>query len=59
MPRKAPTPSVRFILNPKIQDEEKIFRKKLSEAHILAVRSFISSLNLSTSDRKAMKKLLS
>ncbi len=59
MPRKAPTPSVRFILNPKFQDEEKILREKLSEAHILAVRSFISSLNLSTSDKKAMKKLLS
>lgn len=58
MPRKAPTPSVQFILNPKFQDEEKILRQKLSEAHILAVRNFVSSLNLSTSDRKAMKKML-
>lgn len=59
MARKAPTPSVRFILGTQLREEEKILRKKLSEAHILAVRSFISSLNLSSSDKKAMKKLLS
>ncbi len=59
MARKAPAPTVRFVLDPQFAEEEKILRQRLSEAHILAIHSFISSLNLSAADKKAMKKMLS
>lgn len=59
MSRQAPTPSVRFILNPRTPEGEKTLRNNLAKAHLLAVRSFISSLNLSNTDMEAMKKLLS
>ncbi len=59
MSRQAPTPAVRFILNPRTPEGEKTLRNNLAKAHLLAVRSFISSLNLSNTDMEAMKKLLS
>lgn len=58
MSRQAPIPSVRFILNPQTPANEKTLRSNLSKAHLLAVRSFISSLNLSNNDMEAMKQLL-
>lgn len=57
MSRQAPTPSVRFILNPRTPEGEKTLRKNLSKAHLLAVRSFIASLKLSPKDMEAMKQL--
>lgn len=59
MARKAPTPSVRFVLDPQLAEQGEILRQRLSEAHILAIRSFISSLNLSAADKRAMKQMLS
>ncbi len=59
MSRQAPTPSVRFILNPRTPEGEKTLRNNLAKAHLLAVRSFISSLNLSNTDMEVMKELLS
>ncbi len=59
MPRQAPMPSVRFILNPRTPEDEKTLRNNLAKAHLLAVRSFISSLNLSNTDMEMMKELLS
>ena len=58
MPRKAPEPSVRFYLNPQALEKEKKLRDNLSQAHIMAIRSFVSSLNLSNRDKENMKKLL-
>lgn len=59
MARKAPTPSVRLVLDPQCPEEEKFLRQRLLEVHILAIRSFISSLNLSAADKRAMKNMLS
>lgn len=57
MSRQAPTPTVRFILNPRTPEGERALRKNLAKAHLLAVRSFISSLNLSANDMEAMRNL--
>lgn len=57
MSRQAPTPSVRFILNPRTPEGEKTLRNNLAKAHLLAVRNFISSLNLSNTDMEAMRNL--
>lgn len=58
MSRQAPTPSVRFILNPQTPESGKTLRNNLAKAHLLAVRSFLSSLNLSNTDMEEMKELL-
>lgn len=57
MSRQAPTPSVRFILNPRTPEGERTLRNNLAKAHRLAIRSFISSLNLSANDMEAMRRL--
>lgn len=57
MSRQAPKPSVRFVLNPQTPESGKTLRNNLSKAHLLAVRSFLSSLNLSNTDIEAMKEL--
>lgn len=57
MSRQAQTPSVRFILNPRTPEGERTLRNNLAKAHLLAVRSFISSLNLSANDMEAMRRL--
>ncbi len=57
MSRQAPTPSVRFILHPRTPEGEKTLRDNLAKAHLLAVRSFISSLHLSSNDMETMKNL--
>lgn len=57
MSRQAPTPTVRFILNPRTPEGERTLRNNLAKAHRLAVRSFISSLNLSANDMEAMRNL--
>lgn len=57
MSRQAPTPTVRFILNPRTPEGERTLRNNLAKAHRLAVRSFISSLNLSANDMEAMRRL--
>lgn len=58
MSRQAPTPSVKFILNSQTPEDGKMLGNNLLKAHLLAVRSVISSLNLSNTDMEAMKKLL-
>lgn len=58
MPRKAPTPSVRFRSDKPNPEEEKRLRDNLSKAHMMAARNFLSSLNLSNRDKKIMKNLL-
>lgn len=58
MPRKAPRPRVRFYLSPSKKDETENLCKKMSEAHLVAVRSFISTLNLDNDEKEAMKELL-
>lgn len=58
MPRKAPNPSVRFRSNTQDTEGEKKLRDNLSKAHVMAARSFISSLNLSKCDKEMMKNLL-
>ncbi len=57
MSRQAPTPTVRFILNPRTPEGERTLRNNLAKAHRLAIRSFISSLNLSANDMEAMRRL--
>lgn len=58
MSRQAPTPSVRFIMDPQTPEDGKILRNNLTEAHLMAVRGFLSSLNLCNTDMEAMKELL-
>ena len=58
MPRKAPTPSVRFRSNTQDTEGEKRLRDNLSKAYMMAARSFIYSLNLSKCDKEMMKNLL-
>lgn len=58
MPRRAPTPSVQMHRKPQAPGEEKDMRNNMYKAHVMAVRSFLSSPHLSNSDREVMKKII-